>query len=150
AQVLVGQCEGQPAALQILKQRRADQRHEIFGRTAQLIQGSRHDQIRASVPGSQLEKRRIVQAQDIEAEELRVDVDGNLIRKDVARLADYRAQNRVVVDSESSANESLVVGKRAPGKARVRAEVVSVRFVDSFPAGENLLISGSGRVEGGG
>ena len=67
------------------------------------------------------------------------EIDGQEIRKDVAGLADDRAQHLIVVEAIPRANRCLAGFERIPGEADMRGQVVAVRLVHLEPAGDKVV-----------
>src|SRR6185369_10887742 len=86
-----------------------------------------------------LKKSRVVETEQIELKERRINVYRDLAGKDVARLTDHRSQDRIVVNPIPCAN-SRIAAARSPGDANVRSEVVAVRLVDLCAAVKNLSV----------
>src|SRR5262245_39070882 len=74
-------------------------------------------------------------------------VHGQEGRKDVPGLADYRAENLVIINAVPGPDGSLACPERIPGESDVRGDVVGICFVYFEPAGEEILEPGDAPPE---
>src|SRR5215813_9545883 len=144
-QVLVGQRERESRLELGLNEERSDQGRKVLRGSPEFIEGTGRYQSRSP----EREGDGVGQSQYVETSQAQAGVDGDLPGKDVAGLADIRAENRVIVYAVASADRCLSVSPWGPGEAEGGPEMVPIRAVFAIRPGENILVGVYRGIEGG-